>query len=563
MPTRYTGRMATRNRRLQSFRARAILSLCLVFVACGPADEVSDPQAYDSLREDYGGAEAPEAPSNLGTGARCDDPHVVYFRNAEGRQHCSGVVLAPDLILTASHCTDYAGGDDASSLTVGVGGEGCRYGTSSIATVLKHPKASVGSGTDLKIVKLTTPLAGVSPVTLTVPKKGAKVTVSAFGMNLQDGQTQRCTNGTITEVSGKTVTVDTDKLQICEGDSGGAVFEEGTSRLVGIVSAGDGHFCSSTTWASADWDFVKNAGTDMTGAKTVSCTPGKTKSCLQAGATCPAEGYACQFGTSTCQESGTWGGCADNTVQTWDATSKTCKCLQSCAPGLVQNSSTCACEDQCGDGFCVLGQETLETCPADCNKCGNGLCNLSEDAQTCPQDCAPTSVCGNGQCETDETSTSCPSDCGGGSTCVCGWDCPPGTPGCNGYCGDGQCNLATENSTTCAADCGYCGDGTCATGESSYCTEDCGGGGSTCVCGWDCPPGTAGCDGYCGNGQCELPEENSTNCPQDCSVGGTGGSGGTGPDPEDLCNDPFDPFWEDTFGAAAWDAYMFYCGPSY
>ncbi len=43
--------------------------------------------------------------------------------------------------------------------------------------------------------------------------------------------------------------------------------------------------------------------------------------------------------------------------------------------------------------------------------CGNGVCEIGEDAVNCPQDCS-TAVCGNGICEPPETAQSCPQDCG-------------------------------------------------------------------------------------------------------------------------------------------------------
>lgn len=45
----------------------------------------------------------------------------------------------------------------------------------------------------------------------------------------------------------------------------------------------------------------------------------------------------------------------------------------------------------CGDGVCTSGRESIAACPEDCElrDCGNGVCDPSEGAQTCPDDCAP------------------------------------------------------------------------------------------------------------------------------------------------------------------------------
>ncbi|XXF78164.1 hypothetical protein P2318_34750 [Myxococcaceae bacterium GXIMD 01537] len=101
--------------------------------------------------------------------------------------------------------------------------------------------------------------------------------------------------------------------------------------------------------------------------------------------------------------------------------------------------------------------------------------------------CEGGGYCGDGYCGVGESSYNCPSDCGS-------------TP----YCGDGMCN-GSETSYTCSADCGapapYCGDGTCNGSETSAsCPQDCGGGG-----------------GYCGDGVCVYPETR-VNCRVDCLI---------------------------------------------
>lgn len=60
----------------------------------------------------------------------------------------------------------------------------------------------------------------------------------------------------------------------------------------------------------------------------------------------------------------------------------------------------------CGDGVCDL-TETAASCPADC-ACGNGVCDGDEDVVSCPGDCA---FCGDDVCTPGETRASCPADC--------------------------------------------------------------------------------------------------------------------------------------------------------
>lgn len=93
--------------------------------------------------------------------------------------------------------------------------------------------------------------------------------------------------------------------------------------------------------------------------------------------------------------------------------------------------------------------------------CGDGVCEMGENTDSCPADCAPDPVCGNGVCEIGEDGT------------TCAVDCVPTGP----YCGDGTCN-GTEDNDSCAADCPlapWCGDGICnGTEDTSTCSVDCG-----------------------------------------------------------------------------------------
>lgn len=63
--------------------------------------------------------------------------------------------------------------------------------------------------------------------------------------------------------------------------------------------------------------------------------------------------------------------------------------------------------------------------------CGDSVCNVGENAQSCPQDCPD--VCGDSFCTGFEGTTNCPADCGS-------------------QCGDGVCN-GNEDAMNCSADC--------------------------------------------------------------------------------------------------------------
>jgi len=165
------------------------------------------------------------------------------------------------------------------------------------------------------------------------------------------------------------------------------------------------------------------------------------------------------------------------------------------------------------DGICV--QQAMADCDAPCGPfCGDGLCDDTEDCETCPEDCDECpGDCGNGDCGEEENCHTCPDDCG-----ECTGDCceSNGTPGCedteltacvcglDDYCCDTEWDqfCVDKGVAECEADCGpLCGDGLCDDAEDcETCPEDCG----------ECPP-------VCGDGDCEG-DENKCNCAGDCGT---------------------------------------------
>ncbi len=194
-----------------------------------------------------------------------------------------------------------------------------------------------------------------------------------------------------------------------------------------------------------------------------------------------------------------------------------------CCPEGCNELTDLDCINPCGNGICDV-DETWETCPEDCT-CGNGVCDEGETWETCPEDC----TCGNGICEVSETPETCPVDCIN----------PCGNSVCGGI-------LEAEDCSTCPQDClcigdlckqGCCGDGICANKESfEQCPVDCPEPISTCgndicdngetseTCLEDCPPEIQSCgDGFCGG---VFQNENCASCPEDCGFIGKDGKHG-------------------------------------
>lgn len=179
-------------------------------------------------------------------------------------------------------------------------------------------------------------------------------------------------------------------------------------------------------------------------------------------------------------------------------------------PDDIPHGNRQGCEG-CGDGVCNV-DENCNECPEDCGLCcGNGMCepDYGEDCATCEDDCGP--CCGNGTCEPDrgETCDTCPDDCGaccGNGTCEEEYDedCDTCPDDCGACCGNGTCEEEyDEDCETCEEDCGECepecGDGVCNGDENcATCPDDCG----------ECP------EPVCGNGTVEPGEdcESSADC---------------------------------------------------
>ena len=176
------------------------------------------------------------------------------------------------------------------------------------------------------------------------------------------------------------------------------------------------------------------------------------------------------------------------------------------AADIAPDATTTACF--CGDSICstIPCGETVETCPADCKGCGNGICEPGEGPKSCAIDCCGT--CGDGKCkgyDCGESSDTCAKDCGsacGNKVCdkgespqSCAQDCVWQA------CGNGVCEASDGGPTKCPEDCGNaCGDGVCQGGEDFI------------ACPIDC--------GYCGDGFCSVKiGESTANCMADCKGG--------------------------------------------
>ena len=172
--------------------------------------------------------------------------HVVLI--VGGNNLCTGVAIAPDLVLTAAHCVLANGKYRLLAF------EGRRPAVKDVASVASHPQFSPRSDApDLALVKLAAPPApGLTPAAFSErrvpPSVGDRFIVAGFGVAVQG---DRKTAGRLRAA----VLVATDRpssqqlslvdprklgesagLGVCNGDSGGPVFDVQDRALIGIIS---------------------------------------------------------------------------------------------------------------------------------------------------------------------------------------------------------------------------------------------------------------------------------------------------------------------------------------
>ncbi len=172
--------------------------------------------------------------------------HVVLIMGSHSL--CSGVAVAPDLVLTAAHCVLSQGKYRLIAF------EGRRSVVKEVASVAPHPQFSPSpDAPDLALVKLApSSLPNLSPAAFserrTPPLVGDRFVVAGFGVALQG---KRNTAGTLRAAtlvvtdrpsSQQLSLIDPNKLGesaglgVCNGDSGGPVFDARDRALVGIIS---------------------------------------------------------------------------------------------------------------------------------------------------------------------------------------------------------------------------------------------------------------------------------------------------------------------------------------
>jgi hypothetical protein len=270
MPSRNhdDGRFAIARRDLAS---RAAAAAMLLAIGCAGDAERSE-QAAKLSSPLYGG-------TVVGASAW---PNVVQLDDS-----CTGVLLAPSLVVFSAHCGPFvavarANGQEVATKRCAVYPKGMPGGTDMAYCVLEH---------GFEGVELVGPALGCEVDAIV---EGAPITLVGYGYGEEQGSfgTLRVATSQVMAVSSE-VMVRSEVVGTCAGDSGGPAFIEvpdsgGSSlRLVGVLSGSESTTCEAgPSYYTPLWPFVgwleAESGVDISPCGTADGTWSPTSTCLSA-----------------------------------------------------------------------------------------------------------------------------------------------------------------------------------------------------------------------------------------------------------------------------------------
>lgn len=322
------------------------------------------------------------------------DAAVVEVVIAGGQ--CSGVVVAPRVVVTAAHCVAPGQGTGTA-------------GDATITQVWIDRYYDGGVDHDLAALRLDRD-TGVAPLAIAAPQLGA-VRLVGFGATVVNGPrgTRHAVETQVIEIDPRHARAGGSGMTTCTGDSGGAAIDP-NGALVGVITAGDDACATASFLVRPDYEpqlaEVIAAWSDPA-PPTDPC--GFEGTCAAA---CPMVDLDCPLGGlagTTCEEA-------------TDCESRTCigdDRGRFCAAPCATVADCPAPLDACSAGTCGYAHGTPGIAGARCHAdpdCRSGTCDL--DAQICTVPCGPGGACPSGlACEPVRDQRACtePGGCAIGS----------------------------------------------------------------------------------------------------------------------------------------------------
>lgn len=187
--------------------------LALLFTACGPANEGSDPKIVGG-RNVTANDQGPERVSTVGLNG------------------CTGTIIAKDLILTAAHC--YQGAVRGGYVLFGTNFNGRDRQIIRIASAVVNPayRGTNSTHNDIAMLKLEKDIpSGFKAVRLLPPsislQRGDRVRQAGYGSNNQPnsfGTLRTVDSFFISQSNSGSIFVQNGRTAACSGDSGGPLF---------------------------------------------------------------------------------------------------------------------------------------------------------------------------------------------------------------------------------------------------------------------------------------------------------------------------------------------------